>query len=394
MRRVAFINPCAEIGGAERALLLLLQGLDRDRFAPTVICPAAGRLAEACEALGVPTRIVPLGRAERLSRFSGRVGVVAGSWTGLSAVGAAAGRLVIALRQLKPDLIHTNGIKAHVIGGLCGKALGRSVLWHMRDLVADGAIHRLLGAAADRLPRRIVAVSGIVAEQFAGRPGHAKTRIVHDGVDLERYRPTRSAAAVREELCLPDSALVLAMVAHFTAWKGHLLFLEILERLTAEGRPVVGLVIGGSIYVGDGHKGYEGAVRDRARALGLNGRVHFTGFKECVADYLAASDLLVHPPLRPEPFGLAVIEAMALGKPVVAAAAGGVLETVEPGVTGLPVPPGDAAAFTAAIRSLAEDPARRARMGAAGRERVTRMFASGLHVARMERVFEETIGSS
>jgi glycosyltransferase involved in cell wall biosynthesis len=110
-----------------------------------------------------------------------------------------------------------------------------------------------------------------------------------------------------------------------------------------------------------------------------------------VPDFLNAADLLVHPPTQPEPFGLVLIEAMALGKAVVVAAAGGPLEIVEPGVTGLLVPPGDTAAYVQAVRSLFSDPARRAAMGQRGRERVVQQFTPEIHLARIERVYQEML---
>jgi glycosyltransferase involved in cell wall biosynthesis len=179
------------------------------------------------------------------------------------------------------------------------------------------------------------------------------------------------------------------MIAHFTQWKGHLVFLDVVERLVREGRPVAALVVGGSIYETDGHQEYEHEVRTRCQTLRLTKHVVFTGYQACVADYLNAADILVHPPTRPEPFGLGVIEAMALGKPVVAAAAGGILETVASGATGLLVPPADSDAFTQAVRSLLDNSRGRKEMGERGRERVGQLFTPGLHVSRVERVYQE-----
>jgi glycosyltransferase involved in cell wall biosynthesis len=385
-RRIAFVNPNGEIGGAERALLLLLQGLDRTRYAPTVFCFAGGRLVEALGALDVPVRVLPLGRAETLSRF-------AGGWRaalpGVGSLGRAAGTLLPLLRAAHPDLIHTNGIKAHLVGGVCGRLLRRPVLWHMRDWVPEGRLRTLLRGAASSLPRHIVAVSGPVTDQFAGCRAARYATTLHDAVDLARYQPRRPAAAVRAELGIAPETVTLAMVAHFGPWKGHLAFLDLMARLVREGAPVAGLIVGGAIYRTAGHEGYEAAVRARARELGLTRHVHFTGYQECVPDFLNAADLLVHPPTRPEPFGLALIEAMALGKPVVAPAAGGPLEIVAPGVTGLLVPPADAAALHQAVRVLVHDPVQRAAMGRHGRARVVQRFTPEIHLAQIGRLYHQ-----
>jgi glycosyltransferase involved in cell wall biosynthesis len=388
--RIAFINPCGNIGGAERALLLLLRGLDRARYAPTVVCPAPGRLLDALAEIDVPAEVVPLGGLERLSRFT-----AGWSWreelAGAGGMAAAALALARRLHRLRPDILHTNGMKAHLAGGLCGRLLGLPVIWHMRDLVPDGRQLGLFRAAAGALPRRVITVSGAVTALLEGCRAGKAARTVHDAVDLSRVVATRDAGMVRQELGLPPNAVVLAMVAHFARWKGHLLFLDVMARLAARGLPVAGLVVGSSIYQGGAGGDYEAEVRARCAELGLEDRVRFTGFQDRVADLLNAADLLVHPPLQPEPFGLGVVEAMALRKPVVGAAAGGLLETVEPDVTGLLVPPGDAAAFAGAIERLVHDPARRAAMGERGRARVLDLFQPEAHVARVEGVYQEVL---
>jgi glycosyltransferase involved in cell wall biosynthesis len=272
---------------------------------------------------------------------------------------------------------------------MCGRLLGCPVVWHVRDLVPEGRALALFRNAADRLPRGIIANSGAVAAQFAGCRAAAYTHTIHNAVDPARFRPARPAAEVRESLCLEDGLVLLAMVAHFTRWKGHLLFLEVMARLVEARLPVAGLIVGGSIYRTEGHRAYEAEVHARCRALGLAGRVRFAGFQENVADFLNAADILVHPPTLPEPFGRVVIEAMALGRPVVAAAAGGILEIVESGVTGLLIPPGDAGAFAAALRPLIEDAALRAALGRRGRARVAKHFDPARHVARIERLYQE-----
>ncbi len=388
--RIAFINPSGEVGGAERSLMLLLGGLDRQRYAPTVFCSEAGRFMQSLRQLGVPAEVVPLGPVERLSRFGARPAWLATTYAALG-IPAAVTRLAQRLGSHSPDLVHTNGIKAHFLGGLAGRLLRRPVIWHVRDLVPPESGLRLLLACADRLPTQILANSRAVAEQFAGRRAAIYTHVVHNAVDLEGFRPTRAADEVRRELNLPSDAIVLAMVAHFTRWKGHLLFLEVLAQLLAEGVPVAGLVIGASIYRTAGHEDYEAEVRARCRSLGLEDRVRFTGYQERVADYLNAADMLLHPPTRPEPFGRAAIEAMALGKPVVAAAAGGLLEIVVPEETGILVPPGDKLAFVAAVRGLATDPERRAALGASGRERAARHFSPSAHVAEVERIYRQAL---
>jgi glycosyltransferase involved in cell wall biosynthesis len=386
--KIAFINPIGEIGGAERALLLLLQQLDRTRYAPTLVCLGSGPLTAAVEAIGVPSAVLTLGSAARLSR-SGSSAAEMGS-AGVK-LGGAAVRLLKILKGIGPDLIHTNGIKAHLLGGVTGRVLRCPVLWHMRDLVAEGRLRRLLRAAGAVFPKRIIGVSSLVTDQFETGRARRNARTVHDAVDLSRYRPTVSSHEQRARLGLKQDELVVAMVAHFARWKGHPLFLQALAQLAREGLPVRGLIVGGSIYQNATERAYETELRQQCQDLGLRERVVFTGYQEHVPDFLNAADILVHSPVRPEPFGLAVIEAMALRKPVVAARAGGMLETVEDGVTGILVHPGDPDAIAEAVRGLAGDPQGRITMGEAGHQRVARLFSPDLHFQRIDRIYREMV---
>jgi len=127
------------------------------------------------------------------------------------------------------------------------------------------------------------------------------------------------------------------------------------------------------LIVGSGDAAYEARLKAMTEILGLERRVHFAGFQESVYPCLAAMDLYVHPALM-EGFGIAVIEAMAMRKPVVATTAGGLPEIVQDGETGTLVPPGDADAMARAVSSLLRDPGRRKQFGEAGRARVAAHF--------------------
>jgi glycosyltransferase involved in cell wall biosynthesis len=138
-------------------------------------------------------------------------------------------------------------------------------------------------------------------------------------------------------------------------------------------------VVGGSIYETDGHAGYPETLRQRASALGLSDRVTFLGIRDDIPNLLAGLDVLVHTPTAPEPFGRVLAEAMAVGRPVIAAHCGGIPEVVEDGVTGLLVPSADVGAFTAAVVRLLEDPMLCQRLGGAGRRRAEARFGIEAH---------------
>jgi glycosyltransferase involved in cell wall biosynthesis len=200
---------------------------------------------------------------------------------------------------------------------------------------------------------------------------------IPNGYDLQRYAPWPEAGrAFRERYRIRSDAQVVLTTAKLTRNKGHEVAIAALGRLHRSGTPVLYLVCG------DG--GREAELRGLARSEGLP--AVFTGLLEAaeIVGALAAADVVVHPSLN-EIFPNAVGEAMACGRPVVAADAGGTGELLgRDGATGVLVPPGDAAALATAVQALLADPARRERLGDAARRRIEAEFPLGRMIDRYE----------
>ena len=371
--RVLYVNPGRDLGGAEQSLLLLLEALRARDVDPTVALFGDGPFAARLSSLGIPTAYLKLPDAVRRTSRYGTSQDLAG--TARLAIGALPSvvRLSLLARRLHADIIHTNGLKAHLLGGLAGRLARRPVVWHLRDFPPAGVPGRLFRAAARSLPALVFANSEAVAAAIRG----ANVVRLYNPVDLRRFRPDRPGGGdgIRRELGVPDDAPLVGMVAHLTPWKGHEQFLRIALALADAVPGIRFLVAGGAIYETEGHSGYADSLKRRAVDLGLGGRVAFLGARDDVPDILAATDVLVHCPTAPEPFGRVLAEAMAAGRPVVAARAGGIPEIVEHEVTGLLVATGDVHRFAAAVLRLLADPGLRGRLGDAARRRAESLFA-------------------
>lgn len=351
------------IGGGEVSLLALLAEVEKSRWAPTVVVPSEGAVAERCRALGLAAEVVPL--------------------PGLRRAGPAMLRSVLALwrltRRTGAVLLHANGSRAMCYAGLAARLARRPVLWHVRVADSDGGLDRLLF----RLASVIVVNSKAVGRRFAWAPP-GKVRCVYNGVDLGRFSPRQPPAPLRAALGLPEHARVAVSIGRFVAFKGTDHLLEAAGLVRAARADVHWLLVG------------EGELREdleaQCRRLGLASYVHFLGWREDVPDLLALGDLLVLPSLG-EHFGRVLIEAMAMARPVVATAAGGVPEIVTHGETGLLVPPADPKAIAEAVLALLEDPGRSARLGQAGRRRAEREFSLRRHAEAVERLYEELLGA-
>ena len=230
-------------------------------------------------------------------------------------------------------------------------------------------MRRSVRCAGWRRAARIVAISACVADTLAAisRAAPERTTLVYNGVDRERFRPQRSRDDVRAEFGVPADATVIGTVGQLVPWKRQDLFLEAAAHILAHLPQTWFLVVGADLF-GE-HAAYVAELRALAAGLSLGDRAVFTGYREDVAAVMAAMDLMLHP-AEEEPLGRAVLEAMSLGVPCVAADACGPAEIIEDGISGILTPPGDAQAMAARAVELLSRPRSVQRMGEAAMRRV------------------------
>ena len=281
------------------------------------------------------------------------------------------------LRRERPDIVHTHLAKAGMLGRLA--ATGREAPirvhtfhGHVLEGYFGGATSRTLVAAERALAHRtdvLIAVSESVRDElFDLGIGRAdQWRVIPLGLELDRLlaEPPERALA-RGTLGLPETGPVIGIVGRLVPIKDHLTFLRMAVEIATE-RPDVWFAV-----IGDGERRSEIAA---AVPSELAGRVVFTGWREDLPSVYAALDLVVLTS-RNEGTPVALIEAGAAGRPVVATDVGGVRSVVEPGVTGSLVPAGDVAALAREALRPIEDPSLARRWGEAARERVTSRFTS------------------
>lgn len=391
--RVLFVNPGLGLGGAEQNLLLLLQGFKGKGVEACVAVFGEGPFRDRLSALEISTVVIrPPRGVRRVARYRLPRTPLKGAALAMASFPTIV-RLVALARRAQADVIHTNGLKAHLLGGVAGRLVRIPVVWHLHDFPPEGLVRPIFAAGARKLASIIIANSDAVAESIQSKDGRGPsvTRI-YNPVDLGRFRPAIARGRVRTELGLKNDAPLVGLVAHLTPWKGHELFLSI-ARLVAEVVPKAHFVItGGEIYETDGHEGYAAFLNRRAAALGVGDRVTFLGLREDIPEVLADLDVLVHCPTLPEPFGRVLAEAMAVGCPAVAASCGGIPEVVMDGVTGFLVPPNDVSGFASAVVRLLVDSALRKRFGEAGHLRAAALFGVEAHTLGVLKAYQTVIG--
>ena len=379
--RVALLSVSAGIGGSETSLLELVRGLAATRACePIVVLPKAGPLDGRVRAVGGATRILPMPDALlSFGEWSMRSVTDVGRRSATLARVAAATRthrraLTGLLREIDPHVVHTNGLKMHVLAARAA-APGVPIVWHLHEYLKTRRLSRMLLRHHVRRASAVVANSHSVAADLAETLGHgAPITTIYNAVDLEEFAPDGPLADLDRLAGLPPAppgVCRVGLLATFARWKGHDVFL----RAVGEARaPLRAYVIGGPVYDTAGSQHTIEDLRARAAALGLADRVGFTGFADRPSHALRALDVVVHASTDPEPFGLVIAEGMACGKAVVVSRAGGAAELVADGEDALATPPGDAAALAAALERCASDPALRTRLGEAARRTAVRRF--------------------
>ena len=299
-------------------------------------------------------------------------------WGGLH----AAGDLAALARQIGAGAICFNGLNALWLpraGRLAGVPTG--VVMHGTRLAGLGACNRLFFALQSRWVSRYLTVAEISRQMLSVAGVDAeKIDVIPNGVDTERFRPTRAKTAVAKEFGIAAGSPVVGAVTHLEPRKGAHHLVAAMAQVAA-AMPAARCVIVGAVTDGQDEP-YAQRVREDIHRLGLTERVILAGRRTDIPKVMNAFDLVVHPS-QTEACPYSVLEAQACGKAVVGFRVGGMTEVVQDGQTGVLVPPYDEAALAEAMIGLLRDPARCRRLGQAGRRRVEREFNLQVNVQKV-----------
>jgi len=366
------VIPAGYPGGGLRSVELLARSLDRNRYTISVVCPdspTTKRLARIeglrCYAMEFPS--VPTPRTVR--------------------------QLASFIKAEQVDILHTHLFHGDLFGMLATRLVpvrllvstvhGINFFWEMerfpRKAVGWGAgwVYRVIYRAFDGMAAPSQAIKDAICSRSGIKANPGRVRVIHPGIDIAEIQQA-SVCAPRTAAWDAGSASTsrrIVTVANFDPFKGHRVLLEAVRRLTPEIPMQCALV-------GDGSD--RRALEARAKMMGLASAVRFLGFRDDVPAILRTADLFVFPSLW-EPLGIAVLEAMALGRPVIACAAGGIPEIITDGDSGILVSPGDPIALANGIKRLLADRGLAVSLGRRAREVIERRF----DVRTMARAYEQ-----
>jgi L-malate glycosyltransferase len=385
--RVLYVNQTAQVSGAERSLLALLDGLGEE-VEPLAACPRGELDAALRERDIAPLPILGTGTSFRLHPLH--------TARGLGEIALSSLQVRRRVSGAAPDLVHANTTRASLLALLARRRGGPPVLAHIRDWAPPGRFSRAVFSTIARRADAVVANSAYTASQFDGLPLRAPVRVLHNPVDLGRFDPaTVDRDSARREFGVPGDAVALAVVAQLTPWKGQDDAIRILAAL-AEHHDVVLLLAGSAKFSAAGTQfdnvAFERRLHELAAELGVGERVRFLGERSDVPAVLAATDVLLLPSWR-EAFGRIAIEAMAMGVSVAATEVGGPAEIVRSGVDGLLLPPRSPDLWARELTPLVERAELRGEWGEAGRARA-REFGLARHAEAALAIYRELLARS
>jgi glycosyltransferase involved in cell wall biosynthesis len=359
--RIGVVMPLAEQrGGAERALMHFLEGLGPDSDARVSLCfLESGPLVDWVRQRGYAAEVMEAGRLRQLPQWSSTVRRVY-SW----------------LRRNEIGVVLSWMSKAHLYAGPAAWFARIPALWWQHGVPVRGSLDALVSLVP---AKRILACSQAAARAQRRLSGQrAELVAVYPGVDLERLRRAEQARVGRQALGLPAEGLVIGVVARLERWKGIDVLLRAVAELLREHPDLHLVVVGGPHPL---EPAYADEIRRLAAELGLGEHVTFCGHQNDAPKWMCEMDIAVNASFG-EPFGMVIVEAMALGKAVVATDSGGAPEIVTHEVNGLLVAPGEVAELAKSLSRLVTTPGLRRRLGEAARERA-KAFSAPRFVAEV-----------
>jgi glycosyltransferase involved in cell wall biosynthesis len=296
--------------------------------------------------------------------------------------------IIRAIQDHDIDLVHVNaGLRGGKPGIIAAWLTRTPCICHVR--MFDELTH--FDKSFERCVTTFVYISKAVAGgYFAQGISPRNGIVVHNAVDLSEFPTNIDTTSVRKEFGWTSGECMVGIVGRLDWWKGHEYFLEAMAQVAEQVPSLRALIIGEAENTPRNYEYYQ-RLQALVRSLDLEDKVVFTGFRGDVPRLMSALNVIVLSSSSPEPFGRVVIDGMAAGRPVVATAAGGVLEIIEDGVNGLLVPPRDSKAIADAVLELLCNRAKAQEIGRAARRRVEEQFTLQRHVASIQQVYDTVL---
>lgn len=366
--KVFIAESSTAVGGQELAVLLHAEGLLKRGHDLRLILEPQSPIAHMALDKQLPVTLMTMRKARypqaivslRALMAHHRPAILQVNSSRDSWIGAVASRLV----QPRPKLLRIRHISAPLNRNLMTRLLYR----HLFDMVVV--------TGGDRTKRELIERDGLAADRVASFP---------IGLDVDYFCPAPPDRDLRLELGLSKEHLLVGLISYLRSYKGHEYFIEAARRLSARRNDVT------FIIVGEGPE--EWSIRTQIEHLGLPTRIRMLGFRQDLLNVFRSFDVFAIPSVEGDTIPQVLMQALAMGIPVVSTTVGSIPDVVIDGETGFVVPPRDAGALADRIATLLDDAELRTRLGAQGRSLVQRCYSLDKMLDRMEGVYHRLVGA-
>jgi glycosyltransferase involved in cell wall biosynthesis len=368
---ILVLHVVSDMYGSSKVLLQAVTALKARGHKVCVVVSENGPLTEALELKGIDTKIIRLGILRR--RYLNALGLVnrAGVLT----------RAFFALKKLckqnQIDIIYTNTAPV-IIGGILSKFTGIKNVWHLHEILEPSSfMHRFFGWLINATAQKVIVVSDAVYNNWAGRIYASKMVKVYNGfeasdINVDVNVGANANATLRGQLNLNNNTVLVGMVGRVNLIKGQFYFIQIAAAAKAAGLNCH------FVMIGDAYKGYEylyPQLESQITTLGLQNSITNLYYQPNAVSLIQQLDIFVLPSIKPDSFPVVILEAMAVGKPVIATNQGGAQEQIDDRVTGFLVPTNDAIIAAQKLGVLVNNPDMRTQMGQAGTKKLQEQFS-------------------
>lgn len=386
-KRILFIHSEHHLYGSSVSLVNLCVNLNKKKYKSYVVLPGNGLLQEKLKKSGIPVIVLKLGLIRRGSGLGNIFKYFIN--TIISTI-----QLIALIHKYNIDVVHTNTILVHA-GALAARLTGKKVVWHIRETITDPplavfCIYNLI----QLLSHKIICISKNVKNNMVMIAGESeKISIIYNGVDVSKFisedvRPEK-ILSLKKEFGIPKDHFVVGIVGRMAFWKGHDTFVRAAEIILNHCHNISFLVAGDLDR--EINRDYYNDLLCFIQEHHIDQNIIFTGFRSDVENLYTIMDIAVVPSKRPEPFGLVAIEALAMGKPVIATNNGGTAEIIANTGLGELILPDDHHALARKVLSYIKCEADRKNIKKRAPVYIKNNFSITSYVREVEKVYHEIL---
>lgn len=374
--RILFLTHVTYIGGAEMFLLRFLKRIKKERFSPIVALPGEGNLAKRIRDMGIEVVIIKIGPYQRRNPFPHIRSIF---------------NVYRTIRDKKIDILHSATRPAQYYGAWAAKLAGIPNICHFFDII-DWKDYMKFSNWSIRMADIVIAVSQAVRScLIKGNILDKKIVLVHNGVDVVELNSNVNEGKFRRELNISKEDLLIGLVGRLVSEKGHRFFINAAANILKRIPGARFVIVGEEPSEKNDECLYTKELKSLCQKLKVGPNIIFTGFRKDVIEIISSLDILILASTFMDPLPTVVLEAMALGKPIIATNVGGVSEIVDDKINGLLVPPENANVLSKAIVDLLSDREKMKKMGIAGQKKIIRCFDISLNIKKIEGCYQRLL---